>query len=71
METKEIRRFEDMSTVGTLTLYRQEDGDIVVRVRSEDSRSSSVEFCTSGGRSPKTLKALINLFKAMEQDGGE
>ena len=28
----------------------------------------SVEFCTSGGGSPRTHAALLNLLEAMEQD---
>lgn len=68
---RSIQRPEDMSPDGYLMLYLQADGDIIVVIRPEGGFSAehSVEFCNSGGRSPRTLKALRALFEAMEEDG--
>jgi hypothetical protein len=65
-----ITRPEDMSPDGTLTLLRQDDGDIIVTVREADEGGfgSSVEFCMSGTQSPRTRNALAELMKAMRED---
>lgn len=73
---KAVERLEDMSRVGRLRLLIQDDGDIIVAVNSQTddgliSNGDHVEFCTSGGRSPHTLSALRDLFKAMELDNIE
>jgi hypothetical protein len=59
-----------MSPDGRLGLLLQDDGDIIVSVREsgEEGLGSSVEFCNSGGHSPRTLDALRELFKAMKAD---
>ena len=62
------KRREDMSPTGFLELFRQDDGDIVVKVWGEGFNGNSVEFCTSGGHSPKTLAALRQLMQAMAED---
>ena len=73
-------RLESMSPDGSLKLFRQEDGDIIVQVmtrqnsfgnRSNELRIASVEFCTpgsGGGGSRETWKALVNLLEAMKRD---
>lgn len=71
--TNIAERFEDMSPRGRLRLLQQSDGDILVCVISDpngpdEGVSSSVEFCTSGGKSPKTLAALLALMDAMAED---
>ena len=70
--SKVVERLEDMSRIGRLRLIKQDDGDIIVAVQSEQDgvlqSGDSVEFCTSGGRSPNTLKALNELIKAMALD---
>ena len=71
-------RFEDMSPGGRLQVLQQDDGDIIVAV-VEDMHSggtcaglaASVEFCTSGGKSPKTLAALRALMQAMAEDNAD
>ena len=68
-----VERFEDMRPRGRLRLLRQSDGDILVCVISDpngpdEGVSTSVEFCTSGGKSPKTLQALAALMEAMAED---
>lgn len=73
---KAVERLEDMSRVGRLRLLIQDDGDIIVAVQSQTddgfiANGDHVEFCTSGGRSPNTLQALRDLFKAMELDNIE
>lgn len=72
---KKVERNEDMSRLGRLRLLQQTDGDIIIAVQSEENGliqpGDSVEFCTSGGRSPHTLAALRNLMKAMELDNLE
>lgn len=75
----EVTRNEDMSPDGQLVLHQQRDGDVIVNIRpSKDDRDYegspfgvTVEFCTSGGRSPNTLKALRQLMVAMEKDNEE
>jgi hypothetical protein len=73
-DMKIVKRTEDMSTIGSLDLLLDDDGDIFVTVREYDNghiNASSVEFCIpgyGGGHSPKTYDALINLMNAMEED---
>lgn len=73
---REAERFEDMSQRGRLRVLQQDDGDMVVSV-IEDPNSpmggamARVEFCTSGGKSPKTLAALRNLMLAMAEDNAD
>ena len=64
------RRTEDMSSTGSLELMVCDDGDVIVTVRDEDEKGfgQSVEFCNSGGHSPRTLKALHALAAAMDAD---
>lgn len=71
-------RFEDMSPRGRLQVLQQSDGDMIVCIIEDpDSRgccaglSASVEFCTSGGKSPKTLAALRALMEAMAEDNAD
>lgn len=68
-------RFEDMSRRGRLRVLQQDDGDMIVEVVEDlDSQgccaglSASVEFCTSGGKSPKTREALLALMLAMAEE---
>lgn len=68
-------RFEDMSPRGRLRVIQQDDGDMIVEVVEDmDSQgccaglSASVEFCTSGGKSPKTREALRALMQAMADE---
>jgi len=71
-------RFEDMSPHGKLQVLQQDDGDMIVTV-IEDTESrgpcaglgASVEFCTSGGKSPKTLAALRALMLAIAEENTE
>lgn len=74
--TKEAERFEDMSRRGRLRVIQQDDGDMIV-VCIEDPSSvnggvmAGVEFCTSGGKSPKTREALRALMHAMAADNAD
>ncbi len=66
-------RPEDMSPTGRLTLYRQEDGDVIVQITTgerDDFVMASVEFCTpaGGGQSEQTWQALCRLMDAMADD---
>lgn len=68
-------RFEDMSPCGRLQVLQQGDGDMIVTVIEDvDSKgccaglAASVEFCTSGGKSPKTREALRALMLAMAEE---
>ena len=76
MPMKEAERFEDMSQRGRLRVLQQDDGDMLITV-IEDPNSSrggemaGVEFCTSGGKSPKTLAALRALMLAMAEDNAD
>ena len=71
--SNQIERICDMRGGFKLKLLKQEDGDICVSVLKESHRVSfdAVEFCNSGTQSPKTHKALCNLFKAMQEDENE
>jgi len=64
-------RLEDMSPNGKLTLHQQDDGDVVVTVMDENGRTVAVEFCMSGGRSPRTLAGLFALLCAMAEDNAD
>lgn len=74
---KTAERFEDMSQRGRLRIHQQEDGDMIVCVITDpnDPESAgamcSVEFCTSGGKSPKTREAIRNLMLAMAEENAE
>ena len=68
--TRNVQRTGDMSRDVKLKLYIQEDGDIVVAING-GGQLARVEFCQcgiGGGQSPNTLRALRNLFEAMEKD---
>jgi len=71
--SRETSRPEDMSPDGRLDLIWQDDGDIIVVVKPTGHKGFGfdVEFCNSGGHSDHTLKALHNLFEAMERDNRE
>lgn len=64
----DAERREDMSASGRLRLHAQDDGDMCVMVIEDDGTSATVEFCSSGGRSPNTLQALRDLSRAMRAD---
>lgn len=73
---QEAERFEDMSPRGRLRVLQQDDGDIIVCVVEDPSSHNGgtiadVEFCTSGGKSPKTLAALQALMQAMAEDNAD
>ncbi|MTJ93897.1 MAG: hypothetical protein F8N36_13720 [Desulfovibrio sp.] len=70
-------RTEDMGTVKRLKVIRDNEGDVVVSIVTgrgmplhEEATESdaAVEFCNSGGRSPRTFRALLALLNAMEED---
>lgn len=74
----QAQRLESMSPIGFLSLYRQADGDVIVTVgEGREGREglksvASVEFCTpgaGGGGSRKTWAALVQLMRAMAEDG--
>jgi len=62
---------EDMGC-GRLRLTAQDDGDMCLLVIEDidqgTGQSAGVEFCASGGKSPKTLQALRDLSRAMRED---
>jgi hypothetical protein len=64
----DAERREDMSPRGRLRLHAQDDGDMCVMVIEDDGTSAGIEFCNSGGHSPRTLQALRNLSRAMQDD---
>tara|TARA_Y100000310_G_scaffold151248_1_gene150817 strand:- start:25 stop:336 length:312 start_codon:yes stop_codon:yes gene_type:complete len=68
----QTERLESMSPNGSLKLFRQDDGDIIVVVIEDKARSiSAAEFCTpfaGGGGSIRTYAALIQLMGAMAAD---
>lgn len=73
-DVRTVARLEDMSPDGRLLLHVQRDGDIVLSIiPAAESRDAwpSVEFCTSGGKSPRTLHALRALWLAMREDNAD
>lgn len=70
-----VERSEDMSPDGRLSLYRDVDGDIHVKVippaERQDDYAPSVEFVTHCARSPRTIIALQALIEAMRLDNEE
>ena len=83
MNNNQVERLESMSVEGSLKLFKQEDGDIIIQVmtmknsfgqRLKEPRIASVEFCTpgsGGGGSKETWRALVNLFEAMKKDNAD
>lgn len=84
MECRKIYcRREDMSPDGRLTLFMEDDGDVIVEVQQyydtwstnklENPRIAQVQFCTlrGGGSSLRTRRALVNLVEAMVEDQKE
>ena len=69
-------RFEDMGAVKRLRIIRDGDGDILVSISAgrmplggpDPDTEASVEFCIKGGHSPRTLRALVAVMTAMEED---
>ncbi len=75
LKTREFyTRYEDMSPDGRLTLFIEEDGDVIVDVEGYDMPGNrvrvNVQFCTmgGGGQSPAVRKALLNLALAIIED---
>lgn len=70
-----IERPEDMSPDGRLSLFRDSEGDIHVRVippmERQDDYAPSIEFVCHCQRSPRTVEALNNLLEAMRLDNEE
>ena len=69
-----VERRDDMN-IGFLRIHRQEDGDVCItgggKNLSDQDVFASIEFCSigsGGGRSPKTIEALRDLFNAMLED---
>ena len=71
--TNAIARVGDMGHGTKLKLVKDSDGDISVSVIPENHLVGEhrIEFCNSRGKSHYTMKALSNLFKAMEKDAKE
>jgi len=73
---RDVKRLEDMSSVGRLHLMLDGDNDVIVSVQEQITgeligNSNNVEFCTigiGGGGSPRTYKALRDLMIAMSED---
>jgi hypothetical protein len=68
---KMTTRREDMSPEGQLRVTLADDGDALVSVMDNTGNSVTVEFCSlgaGGGGSPRTIKAIRDLFAAMAQD---
>lgn len=76
-------RLDDMHHNRALKICAQRDGDVHVMIMQDGMTvggidtgnagdcSASLEFCSSGGRSPRTRVALIALAEAMRLDSLE
>lgn len=73
---KQSTRIEDMSKLGRIFVFQENDGDLIVGISEQDEDGliaipSRVQFCTSfsgGGHSPNTYAALLELKKAIDLD---
>lgn len=70
---RQEQRIDDMSRYARLSVMLDDEGDFIVTVIPDpflnpDAYPISVEFCSSGGKSPATREALLNLLNAMEKD---
>lgn len=75
-----VDRLGDMHPTRALRVRKQSDGDIIVAIvqegwplgdpvnSDEKSYAATVEFCSSGGRSPEVRQALFALYEAMERE---
>ena len=73
----------DMHPTRKLGIFLQKSGDVLVAIIQDGDivgdadlgntnvRSAQVEFCVSGGRSPRTYAALLQLMESMKQDNDE
>jgi len=70
-----IERPEDMSPDGRLSVFRDSEGDIHIRVipplERKDDFAPSIEFVCHCQRSPRTVAALNDLLEAMRLDNEE
>ena len=68
-----IERSGDMGQGTKLQLHKDNEGDIHVSVMPIGHKfaSNRIEFCNSGSKSHRTLKALHALFEAMQEDEKE
>lgn len=82
-EYRIVDRKESMSPDGRLMLFIEPDGDVIVAVYPDPNETSivedmvpmaSIQICTpfsGGGGSPRTHKALLDLFDAMILDNAD
>lgn len=70
-----IERPDDMSQDGRLSVFRDSEGDVHIRIIPPQDRSNdyapSIEFVSHCQRSPRTVKALSALLEAMRLDNEE
>lgn len=70
-----VERREDMSPDGRLSLFRDSEGDIHIKVippmERADDYAPSIEFVCQCQRSPRTVAALVALLEAMRLDNEE
>jgi hypothetical protein len=73
MTERKIERICDYREGQKLQLQLTDDGDVIVCVLPVESLNSfeSVQFCASGTQSPRTQKALHELYKSMMLDQEE
>lgn len=66
---KAIARICDMREGKALQLFVEDDGDVIVSVNPEGGvYAKGVQFCASGSQSRRTVRALHELFEAMQED---
>ncbi len=72
--TKTVGRMGEMTPMGesAMLLHLQTDGDVVLSITNDPTGGEfnrcSLEFCGSGGHSPRTRAALIAAMVAVEDD---
>jgi len=74
-DENELRFDDDMRGGCALVLYRQEDGDVCIRIQDESENPhratvQSLEICTpmhGGGKHRRLWEALVSLFQSEDQ----
>lgn len=69
-----VARREDMSPDGWMSIFKEDDGDLILSIYDPEKGMASVQFCTpitGGGKSPKVRAALLKLAEAIAEENKE
>ena len=68
MQPNRFYKKTDDDNSGNLCLIMEQDGDIIITIDNHEKKPLSLQFCSSGGNSFHTRKALKELALAIEKD---